>query len=157
MDEAKKYYPMMLEGTMSGFGGPDDDGMQYDEGLSWYEHHEADLRSDLFVPRSSDPVQGVSKRLRFWEAYYIALNTIGHCDRFTIHRSRWRITYGGLSVICHLVDTGPSANHRLVDSSGAVFRALGLNWYKNTDNVVVQVSEVTDFNIPFGLYEKKAC
>lgn len=142
---------MILVGKISEFGGPDDLGMRYSEGCSFYEHWEADLRPDLFLERSKDPIQGSSHRLRCNDAYYIALNLADY-PRAIIHQSRWRVTnlITGDSVVCQVVDRGPSASGRLVDASMALMRAIGV---KTDDHV--QVAEVTQFDIPFGLYEKK--
>jgi hypothetical protein len=148
---------MKMEGKISWFGGPDDTFMRHDEGLSFWEHWEANGAPDLFVERSSDLTQGASKRLRCNDAYYIALNIPVHYPRKIVHMSRWKITNleTGDYVVAHLVDRGPSAGGRLVDASRAVMAAIGLNPDKDT-NKDVQVSEVTAFGIPFGLYEKAA-
>jgi hypothetical protein len=142
---------MKMVGKISSFGGPDDSGMRYDEGLAFYEHWEADLRTDLFIPRSIDLSQGTSKRLRCYDAYYIALNVPNHYPRKIFHESRWKLENfrTGDYVICHLVDRGPSANGRLVDASNRVLDAISV---KTDDDVIV--SEVTAFQIPFGLYKK---
>jgi hypothetical protein len=131
--------------------------MHESEGLSWYEHWEADRLPELFLPRSKDPYQGVSKRLRCDDAYYIALNVPRNTPRFIIHESRWRITNidNGDSVTARLVDTGPSARGRLIDVSRAVMRAIGMDPDRDTDKQV-EVREDTYFKIPFGLYGEEA-
>lgn len=140
---------MKLEGTVSTFGGRDDPGMKYDEGVAFYEHFEADKRTDLFLPRSSDKAQGTSKRLRNTEAYYCALNVETGWERYVYQRSRWKITNldNGLAAVVWLVDSGPSAAHRLIDLSNAVAYFLRLN----TDHVVT-VEEATPYGIKFGWY-----
>jgi hypothetical protein len=142
---------MKMEGKISSFGGPDDTGMRYDEGLAFYEHREADLRTDLFLPRSADPFQGTSKRLRCHEAYYVALNVPNTFTRLIFQQSLWKIANlrTGIYAVCYLVDRGPGAKGRLVDASNKVLDVIGVN----TDDEV-EVSEVTPFQIPFGLYKK---
>jgi hypothetical protein len=144
---------LKLVGKISEFGGPDDNGMAWEEGLAFAEHAEADLMPDLFVERSKDLTQGTSKRLRCNDAYYIALNVPLHWPRSILKQSRWKITSlaSGLYVVAHLIDRGPSAAGRLVDASKAILKAIVV---KTDDDV--EVEEVTAFGIPFGLYEKAA-
>lgn len=133
-------------GKISEFGGPNDSGMAYDEGLAFYEHSEADLHPDLFLPRSKDLAQGVSKRLRT-DAYYIAIN-VEPAPRHIIQNSLWGVQFNSLTVIGRLVDRGPSAYGRLIDASPAILKFLGCK----TDDLV-EVSEITSFNLKFGLHE----
>ncbi len=136
--------------------------MVNDTGLSFYEPWEANQRPDLFLPEEY-PNQPTWQRLLVEEAYYIALNVPVHYPRKIIHLSRYRISAlnpdtripTGLSVLAHLVDRGPSAKGRLVDASKALMRAIGLDPDDDTDRHV-EVAETTYFDIPFGIYEKKA-
>lgn len=93
-------------GKCSTFGGPLDVGMTPEEGLSLFEHHEADCRPDLFEPRDKDLILGASQRLRT-EALYLAV-------RFTEPREvckgqvwRLRNPRNGKWIIASLVDWGP--------------------------------------------------
>lgn len=140
---------MTLNGKISAFGGPDDPFMEETEGLSFYEHHEADKLPEFFWPRLPDkPEQGTSKRLKNEMAFYIALNVPLSLDRKIAQKSLWEITSSnGSTVVANLVDRGPSAGGRLVDASDAVLRILGVG-----TNDEVTVKEFTNFNIPFGLY-----
>ncbi len=70
-------------GKMSTFGGVFDKGMRKGEGTGIYEHKEADLRPDLFLPRSHDPRDGVSQRLRTTEAIYFAFR----------YPKKWNVLY----------------------------------------------------------------
>jgi len=123
-----------IEGTISFFGGISDAGMSFDEGLAYYEHNEADLRPDLFFPRSSDKEEGTSKRLRNTQAYYLALRMEG--DREKLKGSLWKIKNPKTNqfVIASLVDWGPAeSTGRVADVSDAVGRALRLE----TDATVI--------------------
>ncbi len=128
--------------------------MAYTEGLAFAEHWEADLRPDLFLPRSSDLTQGVSKRLRCNDSYYLALNVPISYPRKLLKGTRWRITSLDTndSVLCELIDRGPSAAGRLVDLSKAALRAIGIDPDKMTNKEKFMVKETTDFDIPFGIY-----
>lgn len=130
---------MKIIGKLSFFGGHTDNGMSHSEGLSLFEHHEADLRPDLFFPQSSDPTEGTSKRLRNTQAYYIALRVTG--DRDDLKNSVWMVKNPktGQSVLASLVDYGPhERTGRAVDVSDAIGRALRVE----TDDVI----EVTPIN-----------
>lgn len=78
----------ILSGKMSVFGGPKDTGMTHAEGLALYEHPEADLRPDLFLPRDpADPDAGTSQRLRP-DALYLAVR-FEHARRATLQLTPW--------------------------------------------------------------------
>jgi hypothetical protein len=114
-----------ISGKCSFFGGSTDPKMSYFEGLSFYEHAEADLRPDLFLPKSTDGREGSSKRLRSNQAFYIALRIDG--ERQNLQGSLWKITNPktGQFVIGSLVDRGPAeSTGRIVDLSDAIGRAL---------------------------------
>lgn len=136
----------IFKGRISWFGGPDDRGMKRTEGLTFFEHWEADHRPDLFLPRCSDPVVGTSQRLR-QDAYYCALpiegksHLFGDFDRQKFKATRWRITNpaNNWSVVCTLVDDGPGDDTgRLVDVSRRVLRDLGA-----TTDDIVEVEQVS--------------
>jgi hypothetical protein len=116
---------MKTIGKISFFGGPNDKDMKHDEGLAYYEHNEADLRPDLFVPRGTDPNEGTSKRLRSTQACYIALRMTG--GREKLRDSLWKVTNPktGQFVIASLVDWGPAeSTGRSADVSDAIGRSL---------------------------------
>lgn len=118
--------------------------MKHDEGLAFYEHFEADKRTDLFLPRSTDKSQGTAHRLRNWDSYFLAIWIEKGWERYVYQRSQWRVTNPktGLSVTCHLVDRGPSAHNRLVDLSDAAARVIEA---KTDDEVTV------DESTPYGM------
>lgn len=124
-----------LSGRCSFFGGQNDSEMLPTEGLSLFEHSEADKRPDLFNPRSEDPLQGTSKRLSD-EALYIAIRfTKEDKSRSAWQKSAWRVINpkNGKSVMCSLCDWGPNeSTGRVVDLSPAIGIALSLE----TDDVV---------------------
>lgn len=117
-----------FEGRCSTFGGRGDAGMRVGEGLAYFEHDEADLRPDLFLPRG-DPIEGASQRLRP-EAFYLALPVAkGSAPRFLLAGSPWHVMNPktGQSVLCSLVDWGPNPNTgRVCDLSPGAARALRL-------------------------------
>ena len=126
---------MKLEGKCSFFGGAIDKGMKYDEGLSLYEHKEADFRPDLFRERSSDEKEGASQRLRFY-ANYLALRYDQTFPRWEWQKTVWKITNpkNDKFVIASLVDWGPhERTGRLVDISYGTGTVLGVK----TDDIVV--------------------
>lgn len=116
---------MKLTGKCSFFGGPTDPIMKHFEGLAYYEHEEADRRPDLFLPRSTDPLEGTCKRLKNTQSYYIATRVVS--SRPALQRSLWKVTNPktGQHVIASLVDYGPNEKTgRVADLSDAVGRAL---------------------------------
>lgn len=100
--------------------------MDYGEGLALYEHHEADLRPDLFLPRGTDPAEGTSQRLRT-NGYYIALRydkdqprEIGQHIMYKVENPKT-----GQWVSCSLVDFGPrQSTGRICDVSPGVMQSL---------------------------------
>lgn len=145
---------MVKTGTISFFGGSSDSFMRNcnDPGLSFYEHHECDLRPDLFFPKSTDPTQKTWERLRNSQSFYIALNIPNNLSRDVVHKSFWKVENIKTNqwVLANLVDRGPSADGRLVDASDAIKYALRLN-----EDDEVNVSELTNFEIPFGIYGER--
>jgi hypothetical protein len=139
-------------GLISKFGGPNDTGMKWDEGLAFYwDHAFCDDHPQLFNERSKDLSQGTSKRLRNLDAYYIALNIALDTPISIARNSKWKVANPetGDYVIAVLVDRGPAANGRLIDASDAVLRAIGVE----TDQIV-EVEEITRYEIKFGLYDE---
>ncbi len=127
---------MKYEGRLSFFGGPGDSGMDHTEGLAYYEHHEADLRPELFMPKSTDPTEGCSKRLKALSAFYLALREDD--SRECLQGSIWKITNQafGWWVIGSLVDWGPNKDTgRVVDVSPAIGLALRV---RTDDTVTVE-------------------
>lgn len=131
---------MKISGKISFFGGPLDSGMKPTEGLAYYEHKEADLRPDLFSPRSSDPLEGSSKRLRNTHAFYVAIRFTG--SRAEARNSLCIVTNPktGQFIIASLVDWGPAeSTGRAVDASDAVGRALRL---QTDDEVEIEIIHI---------------
>lgn len=94
---------------MSIFGGPNDSGMVFAEGVACFEHKEADLRPDLFYPRATDPNEGASKRLKP-HALYFAYRFPRHLNRNAIQSTVWMFINpkNGLKACASLVDFGPA-------------------------------------------------
>lgn len=97
-----------MTGRISIFGGQHDSGMAHGEGLSLFEHHEADLRPDLFSQRASDLTEGSSKRLKC-NALYFAYRFPKAFNRSGLQHSLfWFLNpKNGLSLPLSLVDWGP--------------------------------------------------
>lgn len=135
----------LLRGKISTFGSDSDSGMTKTEGLSIYEHHEADLRPDLFNPRSSDETLGTSQRMKpdtFYFAYRFPLNP--RPDRKALQGTQWlfRNPQNGRMATAWLIDYGPNENTgRFFDLSPGLANALQLS----TDQLVeaVPVSEIS--------------
>lgn len=100
---------MTLRGRISIFGGPYDKGMAPTEGLALWEHHEANRRPDLFMPRPQEPDLGTSQRLRWLTACYFAYRFDKSTPRALLQRQPWMFTnpLNGLRAYGSLVDFGP--------------------------------------------------
>ena len=98
-----------MTGRCSIFGGIHDDFMKQDEGLALWEHWECDRRPDLFNVRSLDTSLGSSKRLKD-NALYFAYRYDATRPRACLQKEAFLFTNpkNKLSVVCHLVDWGPS-------------------------------------------------
>lgn len=124
-------------GKISTFGGPNDNGMSWSEGLSLYEHHEADRRPDLFSARAADQYQGTSKRLRPC-AFFFAMRFPLSPDRRELtnavlrrqlQATCWRFSnpLNGATAVAWLVDWGPrSDTGRAFDVSPGLADFLGV-------------------------------
>lgn len=126
---------ILFSGKMAIFGGPNDSGMKLTEGLSLYEHHEADKRSDLFNPRSSDLSIGTSKRLKENALYFACRFPLKIIPRSALQRTRWIFhnPANGKKASLWLVDYGPNLRTgRMFDVSVYAADRLGLK----TDDVV---------------------
>lgn len=127
--------PQVIRGKVSCFGpsldGKPDSGMTDKEGLAVYEHHEADLRPDLFLLGGRD--KGVCRRLRP-DAKFFACRFPKGLNRRELQCSVWRIEANGKSVLASLVDWGPAEwTGRALDLSSAIIADLCLK----TDQVAV--------------------
>lgn len=144
LDQTWDSFNMIHKGKISTFGGPSDSGMTMTEGLSIYEHAEADQRLDLFFPRSSNLSVGTSKRLNpkaYFFAYRFPLDP--RPDRKTLQNTQFlfRNPVNGRMVVAWLVDYGPAEwTKRVLDISEGAAVALGIQ----TDQEIeaVNVSEV---------------
>lgn len=126
-----------VAGKVSFFGGNNDTGMRYSEGLALYEHAQADLRPDLFLPRSTDHIEGTSQRLRT-SSYYIALRFNKEIDKEVHRHSAWKVSNPktGQWVVASLCDYGPHENTgRCADVSPAIMQALRL---ETDDEILVE-------------------
>lgn len=106
-----------------------DKGMKDDEGLSLYEHKEADLRPDLFYPADQYPGKGTSKRLRHDAFFFSYMFPKGQYARRKLQLSPWVLKNPktGKCVVAHLVDRGPAEwTGRVFDVSPRVAEALGM-------------------------------
>src|SRR5215510_3385628 len=63
--------PMVLEGKMSHFGGPNDDGVAPDEGLSLFDAGDVEANQDLFLLTQPPGTTGLARRLNP-QAKYLA-------------------------------------------------------------------------------------
>lgn len=126
----------MLKGKCSIFGGPDDKGMTPQEGLAVYEHHEADLRLDLFYQRSEHQTLGTSKRLKpdaYYFAYRFPLNP--RPERSILQASQWLFhnPTSGKFCVAWLTDYGPHPDTgRCFDLSHGLANALQVE----TDSII---------------------
>ncbi len=139
-----------VEGKMSTFGGPDDDGMQPNEGLALFAS-EQDMKNhglaDYLLPEADAGAPGLGRRLnpdkfyfacRWWET---SLKS-----EFLRSASAW-VTNSktGARVQARPVDSGPNAStHRVADLSPGLARKLRLN----TDDVCTVT--ITDEGAEFG-------
>lgn len=120
----------MMLGRISTFGGNGDPGMRIDEGLALYEHHEADGRPDLFLPRPVNALAvGTSQRLRPG-ALYLAVRFDKAIGRARLQWTPWalRNPRNGLAVVASLVDWGPhERTGRTFDISPSAAAMLAVN------------------------------
>lgn len=111
--------------------------MSRTEGLSLFEHGEADKRPDLFFPRSKDESLGTSQRLipgALYMAYRHTTPATGQI-RKELQAGKWRITNpcNQLNCVASLVDWGPAlSTGRDFDLSPGVFNLLKLK----TDDII---------------------
>lgn len=126
---------MKESGKISTFGGPNDEGMKNDDGVSLYTPKEADRRPDIFTPAPADnPLVEVWKRLRP-DFPYIALRFDHDHGRENNQNTPYKITNPktGQWVVGFLADWGPHVTtDRLIDVSPCIARALRVE----TDDVV---------------------
>lgn len=121
---------MILKGKVSTFGGAGDTGMTLTEGLSIFEHHEADQRLDLFYHRGVNPNVGTSKRLKpdsYYFAYRFPLDP--RPDRKVLQATQFlfRNPENGRMVVAWLADWGPhERTGRVFDISPGVANALSV-------------------------------
>lgn len=124
-------------GRISFFGGIDS-GMSFKEDLSLYwKHSQCDKRPDLFNPRSSNPDEGTSHRLKEC-AFYIAVR-FPVKQKEKLRDSIWKVTnpVNGKYCLCSLVDWGPALwTKRIADLSWEVGKVLGV---KTNDKVEVEL------------------
>lgn len=119
-----------VEGKMSTFGGPDDDGMSDTEGLAVYQGGAQQLIDHLgasfLLP---DQHRGLGHRLNP-DKFYVACRWPTNQYPFLRDAVAW-VGNGKISERAHAVDWGPNANTgRVADLSPGLAAALGLN----TDN-----------------------
>ena len=117
-----------MRGKISTFGGPGDTGMTKEEGLSLYEHDEANKRPDLFVTRSQDLREGTSQRLRH-DGMYFAFRFHRPINREALQRHPWLFTNPktGAKVVLFLCDWGPhERTGRVFDISPRAAQLLGV-------------------------------
>lgn len=122
-------------GRCSIFGGPNDQGMIHDTGLTLYEPLEADRAEPLFHPGAHDVPTW--KRLKI-ESYYIALPFIGFATgafRRQLQAADFRVSNPktGKFAVGRIVDRGPAfSTNRLVDLSPGMATEIGIE----TDGIV---------------------
>lgn len=118
-------------GTMSIFGGPDDRGVEADEGLSYV--HSDDLSSahfrDLFLARQPFHTTGLARRLNPATFYCAMRFPRTHAWKALVRDSRVRVTNStGKSIICTPADWGPAGwTRRVIDLSPGAAASLGLH------------------------------
>lgn len=116
-------------GRCSEFGGPFDEEMKDDTGLSFYEPWEANLRPDLFVLAPKDePNQQTWKRLKTY-SIYIALPLPLDIPRIVAQNTPYKVMNPrtGEWIIAFVVDRGPAEDTgRIVDCSHGLLSLLGM-------------------------------
>lgn len=125
----------LFSGKMATFGGTSDSGMKPEDGLSIYEHHEADKRPDLFLPRSTNLQLGTSQRLKEDVLFFACRFPLRVIPRSALQKTRWifRNPVNGKMASLWLVDYGPNLRTgRSFDVSKFAAETLGLN----TDDLV---------------------
>lgn len=130
---------ILATGKCSCFGGPQDLGMSFDEGLSCIEPDDLDnpVFGRLFLPWQPQCTTGLARRLNPY-ARYIAMrwaygavnglqgNILPGWDREAIRRATFVVSCNGRTVQAQAADWGPDwGTGRVVDCSQGVLDAIG--------------------------------
>jgi len=121
----------MAKGTVSWFGGPDDDGVSASEGLAmWYEYGEAPW---LFLPEQPSGTSGLARRLNPGIPYCAARWDYDVTSKEALRRpsvqALVRNPANGREILCYVADWGPHEEQtgRAMDLSPAAMTALDLD------------------------------
>ncbi len=120
-----------VEGKMSTFGGPSDEGMSATEGLAIFETIEeaqAHGAADFFMPASEAGAEGLGRRLRVEKLYVACRWNYHETSRHFLQDSVAHVSANGRTVLMRPMDWGPNENTgRVCDMSPAGADVLGLS------------------------------
>jgi hypothetical protein len=126
-----------LTGRMSVFGGPNDTGVQPDEGLALCEPAEVDKFPGLFLPAQPPGTTGLARRLDPSKLYIACRWDYKATPRAFLQHSAVTITANGKTLSAQPIDWGPNEKTgRICDMSPGLAAALGL---KTDDTCTVTI------------------
>ena len=120
-----------VEGKMSTFGGPEDDGMSKTEGLAIFETSEeaqANDAADFFMPAFEAGAEGLGRRLRAEKLYVACRWNYQETLRAFLQDAVAHVSANGRTVLMRPMDWGPHEDTgRVADLSPGGAEALGLS------------------------------
>ena len=139
-----------FQGKMSTFGGPNDDGVRSDEGLSLYGPGDVAANPDLFLPKQPPGTTGLARRLNPKAKYLACRWNLSITPKSFLRLNTTKVTVSnprnGRSAQARPADTGPAVfTQRVADLSPGLADALGLK-----TNDICQVEIPTPAGTPFA-------
>jgi hypothetical protein len=128
----------IIKGPCSTFGGPDDDGVQPDEGLAMYD--DVSQRPEIFLDEQPSGTTGLARRLDAYNSHYIAMrwdyDEISKLElRETICLVRSPDT--ARAFWAYVADWGPGIESRIADISPGLMEDLGIETDDEIEIVVL--------------------
>jgi hypothetical protein len=128
---------MIFSGRISTFGGPDDKGVQPNEGLALINSSNVSQFPEFFLPQQPPGTTGLARRLNNTGSHYIACRWVYKKTPVSFLLShKVTVSFGGKSILAQPVDFGPAIRTgRIADLSDELAADLGVS----TDKEIVTV------------------
>ena len=141
---------IVLNGTMSFFGGPDDNGVRPDEGLALFDPADVAANPDLFLSVQPPRTTGLARRLNPDAAYIACRWDYSLTPKSFLKRKANTVKVSNpannKSIMVRPVDWGPNVvTGRVADLSPGVTDALGLD---TDDACKVEIPTPVDAQLP---------
>jgi len=141
---------IVLNGTMSFFGGPDDNGVRPDEGLALFDPADVAANPDLFLSVQPPGTTGLARRLNPDAAYIACRWDYSLTPKSFLKRKANTVKVSNpannKSIMVRPVDWGPNVvTGRIADLSPGVTDALGLD---TDDACKVEIPTPVDAQLP---------